>query len=736
MTDRSGSAPRVIRFGVFELDHHARELRKAGVRLRLPAQSVEVLTLLLERSGDLVTREELRERLWPTGTFVDFDHGLNAAVNRLRETLGDSADRPRFIETVPRRGYRFVGALEHGSPGRPGIAEPTPSPASVGQLTAAFVRTRRVLGVVAVAIAGLLVLAGGAWYLRHTPAVNRASASLVRLTSLAGTEDWPAFSPDGQQVAFRWDGEKHDNPDIYVTLVGSRDVRRLTTHPADDYAPSWSPDGRHIAFLRQAGSGAYIHVVSALGGPDLRLSDFPVAGTLPFSPAASRISWSPDGRYVAAGRDPRSSGGTPAGIHLIPLRGGEPRALTRPKRPTFDFSPAFSPDARFMAYASCDKFDGFSPWYYPTTCRVRVVGVNGTLDKLTPARTLTPHPSDQVDGPTWSRDGKSVVFYQAGTDLSIWRAWVTGERPAERIELAGGHALHPATVGARDRLMFSQFDWDTHLYRFRAALPDEQIAASSSFETDPHFSPDGRRIAFASNRSGDVTIWVAAADGTGAHQLTHGTGFWQGSPHWSPDGHAIAFDAFDADGHVNIWAIDADGGAPRQITRGEGGQTVPTWSHDGQWIYFSDDRGGTRNVWRVRARGGVPEQISHDGSGFLAIESHDGTSLLHQPHNGDSALLLLPLTGGQPRQLVACVRTAAFAAAGPTVIYVPCEPGPHPALHAIDIVSGRDRLLGRLERFEPNTPHVNLAVSPDGEMVIYRGQVRKGADLMMIENFR
>jgi len=108
MIDLSGSAPRVIRFGVFELDLHAGELRKAGVRLRLPAQSVEVLTLLLERSGDLVTREELYQRLWPTGTFVDFDHGLNAVINRLRETLGDSADLPRFIETVPKRGYRFI----------------------------------------------------------------------------------------------------------------------------------------------------------------------------------------------------------------------------------------------------------------------------------------------------------------------------------------------------------------------------------------------------------------------------------------------------------------------------------------------------------------------------------------------------------------------------------------------------------------------------------------------------
>jgi cholera toxin transcriptional activator len=109
-----GSARRVIRFGVFELDLHATELRKAGARLNLPTQPFQVLTLLLERPGELVTREELRRRLWPDGTFVDFEHGVNAIVNRLRETLGDSADRPRFIETVPRRGYRFIALVDNG----------------------------------------------------------------------------------------------------------------------------------------------------------------------------------------------------------------------------------------------------------------------------------------------------------------------------------------------------------------------------------------------------------------------------------------------------------------------------------------------------------------------------------------------------------------------------------------------------------------------------------------------
>src|SRR5262245_52561380 len=108
----AGSPDPIVRFGVFELDRRAGELRKAGVRLSLQPQSFQVLSMLVARPGELVTRDELRKQLWPDDTFVDFQHGLNAVVNRLRETLGDSADTPRFIETVPRRGYRFIGSVD------------------------------------------------------------------------------------------------------------------------------------------------------------------------------------------------------------------------------------------------------------------------------------------------------------------------------------------------------------------------------------------------------------------------------------------------------------------------------------------------------------------------------------------------------------------------------------------------------------------------------------------------
>ena len=199
----------------------------------------------------------------------------------------------------------------------------------------------------------------------------------------------------------------------------------------------------------------------------------------------------------------------------------------------------------------------------------------------------------------------------------------------------------------------------------------------------------------------------------------------------------IAFDAHEVDGHVHVWTIPAEGGTPVRITKEAGDQTAPTWSHDGRWIYFSDHRESGREIWRIPASGGAPEQVTRTGSGFLAYESADGASLLYQPRNGDSALLIAPITGGgAPRQLVDCVRTAAFALAGPVVFYAACERGMNPSLHALDMVSGTDRLLGTLEHFPPDTSHVNFAVSPDGKDVLFLGLVRQGGDLMLIENFR
>ena len=199
-----------IRFEVFEVDLQGGELRKRGRRVKLQEQPFRVLALLLERPGEVVSREELRQRLWPADTFVDFDHGLNSAVARLREALNDSASQPRFIETIPRQGYRFIALLD-----LPTL--PQPSPPNARSETASS-RGRWLAG------ATLLVLLCGIgvwWFVQQRADASMPPLEVVPLVGLPGYEAGPAFSPDGNQVAFLQFGGQ-ENTGIYTTLVGAK----------------------------------------------------------------------------------------------------------------------------------------------------------------------------------------------------------------------------------------------------------------------------------------------------------------------------------------------------------------------------------------------------------------------------------------------------------------------------------------------------------------------------------
>ena len=441
MAEVPAPARRPLRFSSFELDLQSGELRKAGVLVSLQEQSFKVLVELLARPGDLVTREHLRQRLWPDGTFVDFDHGLNAVINRLRETLGDSADSPRFIQTVPRRGYRFIAPVEDGD-------EPV-APASithdlpVSQSNLPRKRTGRTTAILAAGVVIMLAIVAAVRLLRRTPAIESPPMRASPLTRLAGSESTPAFSPDGGQVAFTWSGEKFGNTDIYVTLVGSTSIRPVTTDPADDFAPSWSPDGQHIAFLRRIGDSARIHVTSALGGPARKVSEFPVGANSFEQLIGAQITWSPDGRYIVAGRDPRVATGVSSGLYRIPVDGGDPQPITRLARPAFDLAPAFSADGRHLAYVSCASAGVFLPWLVPERCAVRVIDVDDGSAPTTEARTLATPPPEPT-GVAWSRDGQSILFTAgAPGPVRLWRLRIDGTRPPERVEIASEWAEIP-----------------------------------------------------------------------------------------------------------------------------------------------------------------------------------------------------------------------------------------------------------------------------------------------------
>jgi eukaryotic-like serine/threonine-protein kinase len=573
---------------------------------------------------------------------------------------------------------------------------------------------------------GVVVLLGVAWLIRSRTPIVVPAMRVVPLTALKGSETRATFSPDGRQVAFSWNGSR-DIAGIYVTMPGGTDVRPLIDASADSYAPVWSPDGSQIAFVRWTPDGTQIRKTSAVGGSDVRVADF--------APHFAVMTWSPDSASIVAGLDARARGGA-SGLYLIPADGGTPRAITHPQG-MVDLVPAYSPDGQRLAYASCKLVR--KDWL--GACALFETGVDATWAPIGTPKRITPEGTPALEPIAWTRDGKSIMFSgrQGGLGVSyLWRVAADGSTPPERLELAGMRSSDVAISASGNELAFTRGYEDLDIYAFR---PDtgasDSVVASSYAEDGAQWSPDGQRIAFCSSRGLGASVddvWIAAADGSAAHQVTHGPGSWQCSPQWSPDGRTIAFDSLGADNLRHIWTIDAEGGTPRQITSGDVEQNIPSWSRDGRFVYFA----ANSEIWKVAASGGTPQQVTHGGAEAFASESIDGTALLYQPLRGqmffDAPILSQPLAGGAATELVGCARHSGFRPMADGLYYVSCEP-PGTTIHVVQARTGKDRRVGSPPDSSRDAPSIGLAVSPDGKTILYTRQVGSGSDLMLIENF-
>ena len=300
MTSPPPTARRIVRFGVFELDAYSGELRKAGIRLNLQDQPLQVLKVLLERPGELVTREDLRQRLWPSDTFVGFEHGLNAAVGRLRETLGDSADTPRFIETLPRRGYRFIGTVadEGIETARRGAAAELPvespeAPVGAERPERTLAARRRLLRWAAVACAGLaLPLVSWSAFSLGKRAGERPHPTFRQLTFRRGGVVSARFTPDGKTVVYgaAWEG---DPVRLFSTRIEGPESSPLPL-PDADVADISSAAEMLIVINRP-----YLHALHAG-----TLARVPLAGGTPraIAEGVSSADWSTDGKQFAVSR--------------------------------------------------------------------------------------------------------------------------------------------------------------------------------------------------------------------------------------------------------------------------------------------------------------------------------------------------------------------------------------------------------------------------------------------------
>ncbi len=715
-----------MRFGVYELDLHSGELRKSGLKIRLSGQPFQVSAMLLERPGEVVTREELQKKLWPDGTFVDFDHSLNTAINKIREVLGDSAENPRFVETLARRGYRFIAPIDRLGRTTPATVKPSLEPQERAEVIASSgSRTQRrwLIGVGTVLTVVVAMVA-----FRLLPPTTKAPESglkAVPLTTYAGTERDPSLSPDGNQVAFCWNGEKQDNFDIYIKQIGTgaEAPLRLTSHPSPDFSPAWSPDGRFIGFLRELEPGkAALIVTPALGGPERVAAETHASFWRRIDPRTSYLTWSPDGKWLAV--PDKSSPKEPFGLFLFSVDGSERKHLTLPPAPWFDDAgPAFSPDGRTLAFSRRDLY---------------LLPLSADFVPAGEPKRLT-FDNQMATDPVWTADGREIIFSsrQYG-GRGLWRIAVSGSGKPQRLTAVGEEGDLPAISRQGSRLVYTRQMQDVNVWQVEVAgehaKPSPPFKLISSTRTDiyPDFSPDGNKIAFQSDRSGVHEIWMCEVDGSKAAQLTSFNKGPTGTPRWSPDGSVIAFDS-NAEGNFEIYVMSANGGKPKRMTTDPSSDFVPRWSRDGRWIYFCSNRSGEFQVRKMAAEGGKPVQLTQRG-GIAAFESMDRTFVYYDkaPSDGKTGLWRVPVEGGNETQVLESVWMRGFSVAREGIYFVvPPDPTGH---SAIDFLSFESNRTQRLLEFE--NPGPGLALSPDGRRLLYAKFDQAGDDLMLVENFR
>jgi len=706
--ERRTAAGRVMRFGVFEVHPGSGELRKHGLKIKLSPQAFQVLLALLEAGGEPVSREELRRRLWPEDTHVAFETNLNSIIHSLREALGDSARSPRFIETVSRRGYRFLLPVQEIVQARPAAGGKTFS--------------RRLSA--AVALVGLgLALTGWVW-LRSVRSAAPGTADLPELsplTSYKGTEGHPTFSPDGTRVAFHWNGPGRENFDIYLKSITGEDLLQLTDDPADDRFPAWSPDGLHVAFVRKLpGYRSALMLAPVRGGREQMVAVLPTARTT--------LSWSPDGRWIAysvALPDYLRHSTDEAGIFAIALDTGRTVRITQPGPLSLgDHSPAISPAGDKLAFV-----------------RTTSLGV-GYLYAVRINKELKPEgePWVLIDGegvqnPVWSSDGRYVLFvsWRKGY-ASLWKVRVDG-RKRSRPEPVGGYLTYEPAISPDGRLIVfaSQRETD-NLWKLALAKPGvaagrpERLTESTRFDRKPVFSPDGRRVIFGSNRSGKTALWVCGLDGAGLRQVGLPNNLQAGTPHWSPDGAYVAFDS-RVGGRGDIFVVSAGGGSPRRLTANPADDIVPSWSRDGRWIYFASNRSGDFQVWKVALTGGEPVRLTRNG-GFHAEESRDGRWLYYAKSVVFTEIWRMPAGGGEEELVVDSLADwANFAVGADGIYFTPGSDREQNEIHFFDVHTGRTRVVVRVDR----PLNQGLTLSPDGRVLVYSKPEPTESDLMIME---
>jgi Tol biopolymer transport system component/DNA-binding winged helix-turn-helix (wHTH) protein len=566
-------SPSRVTFGLFEADLQSGELWKAGKRIKIQGQPFKVLATLLERPGEIVTREDLQLRLWGKDTIVDFDHSLGTAINKIREALGDSADNPRFVETLARRGYRFIapvgypaqattpaGDISADLPERPHspLTDPVATTASPALMQSSKWKTPAYIVSAAAILAGAVALGLYVGSSRQSTMPLRISQVTHNGRIAPGApamESLPATATDGVRI-FSSVIEK-GRAVLSQISIADGDVLPLAI-PSEIAAPSLgdlSPDGSRLLVRSHlsAESEQPLWVVPVEGGSALRVANI----------LAHDAAWMPDGNGIlyAAGNE----------LFLTHLKDGTSASIaTLPGRA---FWLRWSPDGLLLRFTIIDPIGHtMSLWELPSGSHTPRPLLSGWSN-----------PASECCG-TWTADGRYFIFQSArdGND-DLWQ--MRGKDLSGATRVTNGPLRYEAPIAARSghRIFFLGLDTQSELLQY--ATDKKEFFPANNFFSQANrvnFSRDRRWVAWTDAQG---RLWRARIDGTEILQLTPDS-MQVFLAHWSPDGKQLALMAREPGKAWQIYSVSSEGGSPQALLNENRNAADPDWSADGVSLVF------------------------------------------------------------------------------------------------------------------------------------------------------
>lgn len=699
-----------------------------GEEISLEPRVMQVLVYLADRPGQVVSREDLLAAVWHDA--VVNDEALTRAVFDLRKALGDSAQKPAVIETIRKVGYRLIAPVRT----IPSTASPVPPPEVTIPVAAEKSPRHPWLSMLLLPVLLLALIFGAvaAFFVFRSKTPTTGPPAVMPLTSFQGYETHPALSPDGDRLAFAWDGGERGPTDLYLKTVDGENPLQLTQNPAIDDNPAFSPDGRALAFVRRSENTCGIYWVNVSGRDERRLAECREAGISP-------PTWSPDGNFLVFAD--RSAPDQPYRLLSLDVRSREIRPATEPPNNLFgDVYPVFSPDGRHLAFVRGTAQSTVTTYLSPALGDLFVAGWrDGELrDEPEP---LT-EDNEEMPGVAWTPDSRRLIFASTRGDFgyALWQVSLSGGPPVPLID-GEGLLRNPVIASRGGGLAYERWTGATNIRKIsinsepsasQPAVPEpgENLIVSTRSDFNPVFSPDGQRLAWTSLRTGSSEIWISNRDGSSPTRLTSSANDRAGTPAWSKDGSSMAYERRRG-GRGTIWIVGVNGGEPRRLTHESVDDRAPSWSHDGERIYFASNRGGLWQVWQIPASGGDAQQITFNG-GYASFETADAFYYSKRDAGG----VWRSTTGGE--ELVTALAPEQW---GNWTIHdrhlftVQLLDDRTTQFLALDLESGESRIVGWIDDWIGRETS-NLTVSPDGLLLAYAEYEGLTSDLRFVNGFQ